>query len=366
MLPRIRYSTPILCALSLLAVACAPAPSAAPAPAKEPPKAGAPAQPLAAKEPAKEAPKPAAARATWPTRITVGAGEPGTPFYGVATGWAKVLQDKLGIPTNVIAAGGSQSNVQSVQSGEAIFGLSSMNNVHEGLTGARWAQGKKTEKVRVVLPTFVQYLKCYALRDANIGKLKDFDGKVISAGPAGTQFPVYAKETFEAVGAKLGRIVNVPHGQGAELLKDRQAAGVCHIGGAPLGAVAEANLTHPLTVVSPSEVEREQILKALPFFSKAELSREFYKGYKGVMENDLPALSVYVAFIGSKDLPEDFVYEVLKITYPNVPEIAKAHRSGSEILVQAAASITSPFHKGAARYFQEQGQKLQDAAKPID
>jgi TRAP transporter TAXI family solute receptor len=308
----------------------------------------------------------AASRANWPSRITIGGAEPGTPFYGVATGWAKVLEGKLGIPTNVIAGGGSQANVQIVQSGEATFGLSSMNNVYEGVSGTRWAQGRKTDKVRAILPTLVQFLKCYALKESGIGRFKDFDGRVVSAGPAGTQLPVYVKEIFEAVGARPARTVNIPHGQGPDFLKDRKGAGVCHIGGAPLTAVAEANLTHPLAVVVPSDEERDQILKALPFFAKGSLSKAFYQAYKGLLDKDVPTLSVYVAFIGSKDLPEDFVYEVLRITYPNVPEIAKAHRAGSEIRLELAAHITSPFHRGAARYLQEQGVKLQESARPID
>ncbi|MBI4505034.1 MAG: TAXI family TRAP transporter solute-binding subunit [Chloroflexi bacterium] len=366
-------------------VACA-APAAAPAPAKEAPKAAAPAQEAAkpaapsqapAAQPAKPAvqpPKPAApapqpaakpaARAGWPTRITIGGGDPGTAFYAVATGWAKVIQDKLGIPTNVIAAGGSQSNLQSVQSGEATFALSSMNNIHEGLTGTRWAQGKKTDKVRVVLPTFVQYLHFFALKESNIKTLKDFDGKVFSPGPGGTQLPIYVKDLFDAVGVKPSRIITgPPWPQIADLVKDKQVTGLGVIGGPPLTPIAQVNLTHPLFIFGPSEEERDKIIKALPFFFKNDMSKDFYKD---ILAQNVPALSVYVAFHGSKDLPEDFVYEVLKVTYPNVPEIAKAHRSGAEIAVNAAANITNPFHKGAAKYVQEQGIKIQDAGKPID
>lgn len=370
MLQRIRVPAPILCALALLAVACAPAPSAAPAPAKEPPKAAAPVQEAskpaaapAAKQPAKESPKPAAARANWPTRITIGGAEPGTALYGVATGWGKVLQEGLSIPTNVSSAGGSQSNVQAVQSGEVTFGGSSANNIYEGLTGTRWAEGKKTDKVRVILPAFVQYMNCFALKDAGVGRVKDFDRKPVVVGPAGTQFPVYAREIFQAVGASPSRVVAVPWNQAPDLIKDKQVAGACWIGGPPLGPVAQLATTHPLAMFGPADDEREQIIKALPFFFKNDMSKDFYKG---VLDKDVPTLSVQFVFHGGKDLPEDFVYEVLKVTFPSVPEIAKAHRSGSEIQVKAAANVTVPFHKGAHRYYVEQGVRLPDAAKPID
>ena len=53
---------------------------------------------------------------------------------------------------------------------------------------------------------------------------------------------------------------------------------------------------------------------------------------------------------------EDDVYNITKAIFDNTADIAKEHGKGAELSIENATSgMTAPFHKGAAKYFAEQG-----------
>ena len=71
---------------------------------------------------------------------------------------------------------------------------------------------------------------------------------------------------------------------------------------------------------------------------------------------DTSTVSVGAVVIARDDVPTDQIYAFVSTIFNNLDAIAAQHGKGAELsLDNAASGMTAPFHKGAAKYFAEQG-----------
>jgi TRAP-type uncharacterized transport system substrate-binding protein len=87
-------------------------------------------------------------RANWPRSITIGSASIGGVYYVVAGGYAKVIQEKMGIPASNRVTGGPIQNIQLVHAKQVELGLTTMGPAHEALRGIGWAQGTRYDSIR--------------------------------------------------------------------------------------------------------------------------------------------------------------------------------------------------------------------------
>ena len=58
----------------------------------------------------------------------------------------------------------------------------------------------------------------------------------------------------------------------------------------------------------------------------------------------------------SSDVSDDIAYQMTKLIFESLPELANAHVAGKEIKLESAASGSPvPLHPGAMRYYREKG-----------
>jgi len=66
-----------------------------------------------------------------------------------------------------------------------------------------------------------------------------------------------------------------------------------------------------------------------------------------------------------KDVPDEVVYEMTKILYENIDELAKAHQVAKQIdMHKAFEGLMIPLHPGAIKYYEEQGITVPAELKP--
>ena len=89
-------------------------------------------------------------KANWPKSVTIGAAPIGGTYFVWAGGFAKMLNDKMGIPGNVESTGGPVHNVQLIESNSLDFGMVTNAPAAEGWSGDGWAKGKKFQNQRAI------------------------------------------------------------------------------------------------------------------------------------------------------------------------------------------------------------------------
>jgi TRAP transporter TAXI family solute receptor len=302
---------------------------------------------------------PAAARAqgSKAKTMTIGGAPAGGVYFVWGGGFAKLLNETLGIRGVVETTGGPVHNVQLLDSKQIDFGMVTAAPAFEGWYGMGWAKGKKYRNVRVIFPMYTTYFQMYALKKSGIRSMYDLNGKSVGVGPAGDTSATYWPLIFEVTGIKPARILNASSAH----LNNQLKGGLLDASGQSLGlpwpVIAGIETTHEINVFGvPREAAGEFIIK-YPYFAQGVIPANTYKSSKEA----IPTLTLWNFMAVNKDAPEELVYKVVKAAFERTDILIAAHKSAREVNVESIAHSPVPLHPAAARFYREKGIKLPDA-----
>lgn len=297
----------------------------------------------------------------WPKAVTIGAAPVGGTYYIWMGGFAKLLNDKLGIPGSVEVTGGPVHNTQLVNAKQLDFGGVTAGPVWEGWTGEGWAKGKKHQNTRVIFPMYATYFQMYALKKSGIKTIHDLNGKSVGVGPVGGTPATYWPKILEVAGVKPGRIVNAGSADLNSQLKDGMLDANGQAVGLPWVIISEIEVTHEINILPIPKADAEKFIAKYPLFATGVIPKGYYKSNK---DYDVETITVWNYMITHKDMPADFIYEVVKKSFENVNILIAAHASAKEMKPEAILTSPIPLHPGAIKYYQERGIKIPDKLIP--
>lgn len=303
----------------------------------------------------------AQSKANWPKSVTIGAAPIGGTYFVWAGGFAKLLNDKMGLPGNVESTGGPVHNVQLIESNSLDFGMVTNAPAAEGWTGDGWAKGKKYQNQRAILPLYTTYFQMYSLASTGIKSIKDFNGKSVGVGPIGGTPATYWPKIIEAAGVKPKRIVNASASDLNSQLKDGMLDANGNSVGLPWVTITEVETTHDASVYGVPDDVCDKFIEKYPFFAKGMVPKGTYKSNK---DHDIETLTLWNFMVVNKNMPEDFVYEVIKNTFGNIDILMAAHSSASEVKLENVIYSPVPLHPGAVKFYQEKGIKIPEKLLP--
>lgn len=295
----------------------------------------------------------------WPKGVTIGAAPLGGTYFVWAGGFAKLLNDKVGVPANVESTGGPVHNVQLLQAKNLDFGMVTSAPAYEGFVGdpTGWSKGKKHPDIRVIFPMYTTYFQMYSLKNTGIKSILDLNDKSVGVGPVGGTPATYWPKILEAAGIKPKRIVNAGSSDLNSQLKDGMLDANGQSVGLPWVTITEVETTHEVNVYGVPEDIAKKINEKIPSLALGSMPKGTYKSNP---DQDIPTLTVWNFMAVHKDAPEDFVYEVLKATFANVDILIAAHKSAQEVKPEAIAFSPIPLHPGAVKFYKEKGIAIPD------
>jgi TRAP-type uncharacterized transport system substrate-binding protein len=94
-------------------------------------------------------------RENWPDSVKVGMALQGGTYFICGSGWAGLVQEKLGVATSTEAMGGPVPNLALVQSGDLQFGMTTMGPAREAWEGkSPIAPGVEMKDIRATFPMY--------------------------------------------------------------------------------------------------------------------------------------------------------------------------------------------------------------------
>lgn len=301
------------------------------------------------------------AKKDWPKIVTIGGAPVGGTGAVYAGGVAGILHAKLGLNTSVETTGGPVHNTQLAQSKEVTICGVSAAAIYEGWHGAGWAKGKTHQDIRCLFPMYNTYFQMYALKKAGIQSIYDLNGKSVGVGPTGGTSALLWPRFLETLGIKPGRIVNASSSDLGDQLKDGLIHANAQSAGIPWSAVTEAETMSEVNVLGISKKDMEKVIEKVPYLSPGILPKGTYKANK---ETDIDTLTFWSFYIANKDLPEDFVYAIVKTVFENQDALVAAHKAAVETRPEYIVHSPIPLHPGAVKYYKEKGIKLPDKILP--
>lgn len=287
-----------------------------------------------------------------PTKISIGAAEPGGGYYLIGSGVATILNKVAGIDTTVQTTGGSVSNQQLVEMNEVTIGILAASTAHSAFNGeAMWA-GKPATSARAMLPLYPGAIHAMARKGAGIQSIRDLEGKRVCLGPAGSTHDITWRKIFETLQIKPRTILNLPFSDALDQIRDLKADAIVISSVVPASSFSDFALTLDGVLIELSDSDISQILKIYPYMAVNEIPANTYPGQIKAIK--APGSWSYLGT--HKDQPEELIYQLTKMIYENREQLISVVKSVAEGTIEKiGSSVNIPLHPGALRYMKEKG-----------
>ena len=263
------------------------------------------------------------------------------------------IKNKAGIDVTVVATDGSKANIQGIDSGDYQLGTVQSDTMSYAWEGTRSFDSGKVDSFRVVAGLYAEAVQLVTM-DPNIKSAKDLAGKAVSIGAPGSGVYFNAIDVLTAAGLTENDIKPqyLSFADSADALKDGKIDAAFVVAGAPTPAITELCTTNDAYLVPLDGDVADAMMAACPFYTTYVIPAGTYPG----QDADVTTVTVKATLIVSASASEDDVYNLTKAIFDNAADIAKENGKGAELsLDNATSGMTAPFHKGAAKYFAEQG-----------
>lgn len=296
--------------------------------------------------------------AEWPKTVSIATASVGGTFYYVGGAFVKIFE-KMGVKATVEVTGGSVHNPKLLNAKQVLFAIIAQGSAFQAYTGTGWAK-QRHENMRALLAIFPSYGHGYALRKSNIKTFRDFDGKIVSGGPAGGTSDMYLRDIGSLLGVKFAKVVTVPFSDTVNLLRDGMIDAGWSSGGVPHGATNEVCSTLDGVVIGFTNEDLKKINQKYPFLSPGEIPENTYKN----QDKPIPATADWSAFFAHKDIPDDMAYKIVELAFANYDLLVATHKSLKDATPANQKYLALPLHPGAYKYYKEKNISIPEIAFP--
>jgi len=296
--------------------------------------------------------EPVRAEATnWPRSITIGTASPGGVYDGYGEALARILIRALQIEVTAQVTQGGAQNVVLMEKKEALLGFVTTGLALQGWNGTDWAKGTRYRSMRVIFPMYDTAFHFAALKGLAIKSLDDFGGLRIGVGPRAGTGGTYVPEIFKLLGIsadiRFGAIEHM-----ASQLTGGKLDGVVIATGFPIPALAELDAKQQVDFVQPSSEQSSMIRNKMTEISPSVIPAGTYRS----LARNYHTIGMYNFAIAHKDLPDEFIYKLVKTVFDNHEELMKSQPSAKETIpTNIDRNTMLPLHPGALRYYREAG-----------
>ncbi len=311
-----------------------------------------------------------------PRSVTVGTNQPGTVFYALASGLAKVVSEAASFQMVVQPYTGTSTFLPLVNSGEVDFGLIGAVDLAMAYQGSQRLKigGQNpfphTPHVRLVMRGSPLLAALLVKKDSPIKSIPEIKGKRVT-GEYPAQLVMWYIMFAQLVSAGMNwddvKVVRVPAvNEGIDALVQGRA----DVSGGALGAAkireadAAVGVRHLSMDCSPHGEER--LRKGLPGY----YPRWVKTGDVVAIVEDTCVSAYDTYLLTHKAATEQGIATVLKAVWDNVEKLPPLHPQFKEWTRDRAVSpdVTIPYHPAAIQFYRERGlwsAKMDEAQKRL-
>ena len=275
----------------------------------------------------------------------------GAWFTMVGAPVALFTENFAGARFTIESTGGSVENVRRIASGESDFALAHAPHTYDSSKGIGLYEGQKSDKIRVIADVLSSPIYFVALKGSGITNLSDLEGKTVAIGAAGSGTSDNSRHAFAALGIKINE-VEMSFADAGRALQDGRIAALAQ-GGAPAPGVVELAAARDIYIIPLSEKELKTIATVRPYYTPGKLPANMYRG----QTEAVPIFQYTIYWIAHKDVPENVVYECLKLAHSKegLEYLTTVHRQWGPLSFgeEGAKDLELEYHPGALRYWKQ-------------
>ncbi len=298
-----------------------------------------------------------------PATLTIGTNPPGTLFYGLGSGIARILTDFAGVRAVVQPYSGSSTFLPLLNTGELQLGVVNAVDVAMAYRGPDRLQvgGRNpfhpSPNIRLVVRGGPLYAVQWARRDSPFRTVADLRGRRVT-GVYSAHLAVWYNTygNLASCGLAWSDVQVVPVstvGEGMRALVAGRADSAAYALGA--ADVQEADATVGLRALSicGDEQGQRRLKEAVPGYYAVRLKA----GRSAGVVEDVWVQAYDIYLLTHKDLHEDTVYRVTRTLWEQNRKLWPLHSAFEEWATRRYVDpgVTVPYHPGAIRLYREKG-----------
>ncbi len=283
-------------------------------------------------------------------KFTTG-GDQGT-YYGFGSVLAGQVSGSTDSKVTAITSGGSQANIEAMEIGDAQLGFVQSDVMAYAYEGTKTFEGAAVKDFSTVASLYMEQVQIVTC-NPEIKTVADLKGKNVSIGAPGSGVYFNAIDILGAYGLTEKDINPTfeSFGDSVESLQDGKIDAAFITAGVPTTAVTSLGTSKQIYLVGLDDEHIEKLIKECPYYSKDVIAKDVYG-----TDADTSTVAVGAVVVARDDVSEADVYNFVSGIFDNTDKIKSAHAKGAELNLEFAGSVTAvPYHKGAAKYFQEKG-----------
>lgn len=293
-------------------------------------------------------------------RISIATGGMGGVFYPIGGGIASIISKYIqGVEATAEVTAASVDNCKLVAAKNSDLALSSADTTYDAMMGS----GKFKEKLPIVnlAVLYPGYMHIVSTTGKGINSAGDLKGKRISTGAPGSSTEIIALRILEAYDIKPDKDVlrdRLGASESGNALKDGKIDAYFWGSGIPAANVLDLAATPGTTVklISHGDAITKMEAKYPKQYFKANIPKGIYPG----VDSDVSSIAFGNLLIAHENMDAKMAYDIVKAVFEHLPELEAIHKEASNITLKGATvGSPIPFHKGAAKFYQEKGLSIQ-------
>jgi len=303
----------------------------------------------------------------WPSSIFIcGGSSPQASIYILGAALSKVWNKYLGVTASPVTVQGTIGSLTRLAKREVDIGYSATTAYDLVFPPDPAKQEKEfpvlykeKSKIRqMVAATFGAY---HVFARTGISSFADLKGKRFAYQAPGwfgkpdmweTLFTYYKIDPKKEV---IGMLEPTGVGDEERLFKEGLVDATIKSASFPLSTYTELlrDMAGKIHLLSLTEEATDHVIKKFPYYLKVVIPGGTYPG----QNKDVIAFGFQTGYMTRMEMPEDFVYQLVKIYHEHLDEIRSYHPQFKKQLnlKNSVNVLMMPIHPGARRYYQEAG-----------
>jgi len=298
---------------------------------------------------------PAALLAESKQKISIATGGMGGVYFVMGGGLASLLTKYADVDATAEVTAASVDNCKLIGAKKAEIGFVLADTGFDAFKGT--GAFKSPIPVRVLAVIYPNKNHVVTLEGKGIKQVADLKGKRVSTGSPGSGTEVVAFRILEAAGLDPKKDITMDRLGVAEsggALKDGKIDAYIWSGGVPTAAVLDVSASPgiKMALISHGDLIDRMNAKYGNIYYQSDIPKGVYTG----ISEDIIVSTVPNVLLCHQDMDEKMAYNVVKTLFDKLPELVAIHKEANNINLKTGASSTFiPYHKGAAKFFSENG-----------
>ena len=293
------------------------------------------------------------------TKLLIGSTSASSSHYGYFVAVGQLINEKVpGVQTTVVETGATMDNIRRMSRNQVDLGLVTTNVAQHAVSGTKAFEGKPQDLALLWVYTGAPQ-NVIVRKDSGVTKLEELKEVRFNPGIKGSA----TEATTEAVFKSLDLSADYVRGSTTDIvgaIKDNRVAGYVKSGSGNRldSSTMDIATTVEIDVLGLNDAQAATLRDKMPDISVIDITPAEGKPYK--------TWSFGVGVAATSAMSEDVAYQIVKAVMEDksVQANAMAALKDANIAQRTTTFGTFPLHKGAARWFKEQGIDIPAVLQP--